>query len=300
MTLHVVLVANAAAGAAERDQVEAACGALGAAATVESVSCESPRDLDAAIADLGDRVLVVAGGDGSLHLAVERLDALAPDRLASTSIGLIPLGTGNDFARGVGLPLDPVEAARAVLDGEPRPVDLLRTDGGHVVVNASHAGLGAVAAERAVELKARFGPVAYPLGALLAGAREEGRELTVTLDGEVLSDGATLMVGVANGPSIGGGTLLAPGAMPDDGLLDVVVVTAVGPVARVAFGAALKAGTHLERDDVRHARGHEVRIAGDPVPHDLDGEYLEPVPSLTYTMDPAAWRLLLPPGRSPA
>lgn len=294
MTLSVVLVANAAAGAAEREEVGAVCATLQEVATVESVDCSSHHDLDAALRDLGDRTLVVAGGDGSLHLAVERLDALAPDRLATTPIGIIPLGTGNDFVRGVGLPLDPVDAARAILAGRPRPVDLLRTDGGHIVVNASHAGLGAVAAERAVELKRTFGPVAYPLGALLAGASERGRELTVTVDGEVVGDGPTLMVGVANGPSIGGGTHLAPTAVTDDGLLDVVVVGAVGPVARVAFGAALKAGRHLERDDVRHARGREVRIAGEPVAHDLDGEYLAPVPSLTYRVDPGAWRLLLP------
>lgn len=300
MTSGIVLVANAAAGATEHEQVAAARAVLSAVATVETVSCESPDDLDAAITDLGDRVLVIAGGDGSLHLAVQRLDALVPDRLAGTAIGLIPLGTGNDFARGVGLPLDPEEAARAVVDGAPRQLDLLRTDAGHLVVNASHAGLGAVAAERASELKPTFGPVSYPLGALLTGAREKGRELVVTLDGEVYSDAQTLMVGVANGPSIGGGTLLAPGAEPDDGLLDVVVVTAVGPVARLAFGAALKAGTHLERDDVRHARGREVRITGEPVAHDLDGEHVEPLPSLTYTVEPAAWRLLLPPATAAA
>lgn len=290
-----VLVANEAAGSAEQEQVEAACAALRAAADVESIACASPQDLDDAIARLDERTLVVAGGDGSLHLAVERLARRDPPLLATTPLGLIPLGTGNDFARGVGLPLDPVQAAEAVLRGAPRRLDLLWTDDGHVVVNASHAGLGARAAERAAELKPTLGPAAYPVGALLAGLAEGRHELAVTVDTETVSDGPTLMVGIANAPSIGGGTLLAPGARPDDGLLDVVVVRAVGPLARVAFGRALRAGTHLERDDVDRHRGRSVRIAGEPVPHDLDGEYLDPVPSLTYTVDPGAWQLLLSP-----
>lgn len=284
-----VVVTSVAAGSTE-EAVEAAVAELRPAGPVESHLCTDVEELDQRIDALDGRTLVVAGGDGSLHLAVSRLAARGQDGLAATPVGLIPLGTGNDFARGLELPLDPVEAARRCAGGTPRPLDLLTLDDGEVCVNASHAGLGAVAAERADDLKSTLGPLAYPVGALLSAVRTEGWALTVTLDGDVVSDETTLMVGVANGPSIGGGTLLAPGALLDDGLLDVVVVTAVEPTARVAFGTAFKSGRHLERDDVLHARGRQVRVQGDLVAHDVDGELLEERRDATYTIQPGAWR----------
>ncbi|MPZ86707.1 MAG: diacylglycerol kinase [Nitriliruptorales bacterium] len=291
MSRAFVIVANSEAGSSDEAKVEAAQGALRAAGPVAVVACGSPDDLDKALGGLEGRTLVVAGGDGSLHLAVQRLQAIDPEELASTPIGLIPLGTGNDFARGLGLPLDPTEAAKRCLQGGSRRLDLLITDDGQVVVNASHAGLGALAAEQAEGLKPRLGPAAYPLGALIAGAGEAG-DLTVTVDGQVLSQGPTLMVGIANGPFIGGGAALAPDAQPDDGLFDVVVSTAVAPMARIAFAAALRNGRHLERDDVLHRRGTRVRIAGDPVPHDMDGEVIQARRSLEYRVVPGAWQLL--------
>ena len=100
------------------------------------------------------------------------------------------------------------------------------------------------------------------------------------------------MVGVANAPCVGGGTRLCPLARPDDGLLDIVVVTAVGPAARVAFGAALRNQTHLDREDVLHRRGRGVTIAGEPVAHVLDGELAADMSSCTYTIRPGAWNLV--------
>lgn len=290
MTDGLLLVTNSSAGSSEDEEIEAALTVLRRSGQVQVTPCDGPEDLDQAIDRLDGSALVVAGGDGSLHLAVNRLHEKG--RLADVTVGLIPLGTGNDFARGLGVPLDPADAARACIGGGVRRLDLATTDLGPVMVNASHAGLGAIAAEKSERLKPRLGPLSYPLGALLAGVTESGYQLEVAVDGQVVSDGPTLMVGIANGPSIGGGTMLAPGALPDDGLLDVVVVTAVGPIARAAFGAALRKGEHLERDDVLHRRGREVRLTGDPVPHDMDGELLEGRERVTYTVVPDAWQFL--------
>ncbi len=102
------------------------------------------------------------------------------------------------------------------------------------------------------------------------------------------------MVGVGNGKTIGGGTPLCPHAAPDDGLLDVVVVNATGAAARVAFAAALRTGRHLERGDVHHARGREVRISGDSVAHNVDGEVSDEVRERSYRLVPSAWSLLAP------
>lgn len=287
-----LVVASGKAGSAQNKQVELAAGALAVHGPTELVLSEDTDQLDHALDRVDGRALVVAGGDGSLHLVVQRLW----DRgtLGTTTLALIPLGTGNDFARGLGLPLDPLQAAEAVGRGRPRRLDLLVDEEGGLVVNVAHAGLGADAAEDAKALKGRLGPLAYPIGALMAAVQDEGWELEVSVDGTPVGAQAELMVGVGNGKTIGGGTPLCPLASPDDGLLDVVVVNATGAAARVAFGAALRKGKHLERDDVHHARGREVRISGDAVRHNVDGEVSDELTTRTYRVAPGSWSLLAP------
>jgi diacylglycerol kinase family enzyme len=288
-----LLLASAKAGSADADAVEAARSALAEAGECEPVTTATPEELDAALAGAGRRRVVVAGGDGSLHLVVSRLRARG--ELASADLALVPLGTGNDLARALGIPLDPVEAARLALSGTPRPLDLLVDDAGGVAVNAVHLGIGAEAAQRAARLKPRLGPLAYPLGAVAAGFRATGTRLRVEVDGRLVTDRRVLMVGIANGPGIGGGTALHPDAVPDDGLLDVMVSTAVRPFARVGFGAALQAGTHLSSPHVRSARGREVVVTGGPVEVNSDGELGDTSTGRrTWRVEPAAWRLVRP------
>jgi diacylglycerol kinase family enzyme len=287
-----LVIANAHAGSVEREALDAAVGVLSAAAPTEVHMSTDPAALDAALTGLDGRVPVVAGGDGSLHLVVNRLRRMG--RLDQLPVGLLPFGTGNDFARAAGIPLDPLAAAVALTTARPRRFDLLEDDTGRVVVNAAHAGLGAEAAAAAADHKPRLGPLAYPLGALLAGLREEGWALRVSLDGTPCATGERLlMVGVANGPTIGGGTPLCPMARADDGRLDVVAVAAIGPAARVGFAAALRAGTHLDRDDVHHLQGTRVQVSGEPVRHDVDGELDGEVTDRGYLVLPGAWSLLV-------
>lgn len=289
-----LLLASAQAGSAEDDAIEAARAVLAEAGPVELVSTATPEELDRALDACGSRSLVVAGGDGSLHLAVTRLRARG--ELADRPIALVPLGTGNDLARALGLPLDPAEAARLVLTGRHLPMDLLADDAGGIVINAVHVGVGAEAAARAGRLKPLVGLLAYPLGAVFAGLRSTGWRLRVEVDGKVLADDhrRSLMVGIGNGPSIGGGTPLLPHACPDDGLLDVVVSRATGPLARVRYGNALREGSHLTDPDVRTARGRTVTISGEPVGVNADGELGDQVTRRTWTVEPGAWSLLRP------
>ncbi|HEX6418689.1 MAG TPA: diacylglycerol kinase family protein [Acidimicrobiales bacterium] len=287
-----VILANAAAGSADEEAVGAAAARLRSAGPVDVVATGSDGEIDAVLGDVDGRVLVVAGGDGSVHAAVARLRAL--DLAGTVGVGLVPLGTGNDLARGTGIPPDPAAAADLVATGRARPADLVVDDAGGVVVNAVHAGLGAEAADRSESLKGALGPLAYPLGALIAGVREPGWELEVAADGAVVHRGPALMVGVGNGPSIGGGTELFPGAAIDDGRADLVVVTAVGAAARAAFAAALRSGDHLGRDDVVALRATDVAVSGDAVRHNADGEVSDAVGRRRYRVEPAAWRLIRP------
>ena len=288
-----VVLANASAGSADDEVVAAVADRLRTAGAVDVARTGADADVDAVLGGLDGRSLVVAGGDGSIHTAVARLRAL--DLAGSVDVGLVPLGTGNDLARGAGIPTEALDAADLVASGrEARPTDLVVDDAGGVVVNAAHAGLGAEAAERATGLKDSLGPLAYPLGALIAGVRESGWDLRVVADGTVVHEGPALMVGIGNGSSIGGGTELFPGAVLDDGLVDLVVATAVGPAARAAFGAALRTGDHLDRDDTLVRRAAEVTISGDPVRHNADGEVGDEIERRRYTVEPGAWRLVRP------
>ncbi|TFV60169.1 diacylglycerol kinase [Geodermatophilus sp. DF01-2] len=302
-TAGLLVVVNRSAGSAE-DEVDAALTELQAAAEVTVVATADAAELEAALAGRDGRRLVVLGGDGSVHAVARALDR-AGELDPAEPVGIVACGTGNDLARTLRLPLDPVQGAAAVLAGRPRPLDLLDDDAGGLVVNAVHAGVGARAGAQADRLKERIGVAAYPVGAALAGVSSPGWPLRVEVDGRVaahpaegwVADGTRdlLMLGVCTGRSIGGGTPLAPHAEPDDGLADVVVSVATGPVARAAFAAALTSGTHVDRPDVLVLRGRQVSVTGGPVDLDADGEVEEGVPQRTWRVRRHGWSVLVPP-----
>lgn len=291
----ILVIANATAGSGAEETTATVEEILSADADVTVVRPDGPEALAAVLADRHGREVAVLGGDGSLHLAVQRL--YERGELDTTPLGLVPLGTGNDFARTMGLPLDPADAAQIIAQGNLRRLDLVVDDAGGVVVNAAHVGVGAEAGKEAKDLKPRLGKLAYAAGAAVAGTRAEGWRLGVAVDGRVVNDRRTrvLMVGIGNGISVGGGTKLAPDARPDDGLIDVVVSRALGPVARVAYAAQMAVGRHVNRDDVVAVRGREVRIAGEPVPVNTDGELGDPITHRSWRVVPGAWQLYAPP-----
>jgi diacylglycerol kinase family enzyme len=299
----LLVVVNGTAGTTDDDSVETAVAALRAGADVTVAPTADREELLATVSGRDGRRLVIVGGDGSVHAAVRALDgagALDP----AEPVGIIPRGTGNDLARTLGLPLDPAEAAAVVLTGAPRPLDLVRDEVGGLVVNAVHAGVGARAGAEAARFKDRLGTAAFPLGAAIAGVTSPGWPLRIEVDGRVVTheragwaaDGSTdvLMLAVCTGPTIGGGTPLAPGARLDDGLAEVVVCTATGPVARAAFATALRGGRHVDRDDVLVVRGRQATFSGEPVDLNADGELEEAVASRTWRVQSRAWSVLVP------
>jgi YegS/Rv2252/BmrU family lipid kinase len=292
----LLVLVNRSAGTADDESVGAAVAELRRDADVTVTATGDEAELDEAVAARGDRRVVVVGGDGSVHAVVRALDrpgALDP----ADPVGIVPLGTGNDLARALRLPLDPVAAARLVLSGSPRPLDLLRDDAGGIVLNAVHAGVGTRAYAAAARVKPVLKRASFPVGAVLAGLTATGWDLRVEVDGQaVVGEGAeqVLMAAVCNGPTIGGGRPMAPDARLDDGLADVVVCTATGPLARTAFAVALLRGRHGARDDVLVVRGREVTFAGTPVVLDADGELTEPVPARTWRVHRHAWAVHAP------
>lgn len=310
----LLLITNAAAGSADSGAVEAALEVLRASAEVEVVATQGVDELREALRRRGGRAVVVAGGDGSLHAligALDDLDELAPSGDGATAgpvVGLLPLGTGNDFSRALGLPRDPRAAAEVIVHGHAVDTDVLRDDSGVLVVNVAHLGVGADAGERAAPWKARvsrvrLGVLGYAVGAVVALLTTDGWRLRVLADGRDLTPGRRriLQVAIANGRTIGGGAAIAPEADASDGLADVTVSFATGPLARMAYGMAMRRGRHRDRDDVLQLRAREVRVRAlrGRFTVNSDGELCEPVRERTWRVERAAYRMLVPAASPP-
>ncbi|MEJ7630499.1 MAG: diacylglycerol kinase family protein [Nocardioidaceae bacterium] len=297
----ITLITNASAGSSDQAALAEAVKVLEAAAPVAVVSADDRAGTERLLADLSGS-LVIAGGDGSLHAIIGTLHRNG--RLGHVLIGLVPLGTGNDFARGVGFPLDdPAAASRVFLEGVRREVDVIRDESGGVVVNAVHLGVGADAGREAQPWKAKLGKVGYLLGAVVAGVRTPGYRVRVVADAEVLADGRRrlLQVAVGNGAFVGGGTPLIPDADPHDGSLDVLVSFAVAPLERLRYAVRLRRGSHGRSETVVTTRAREVSVAGVGLWLNADGELEGPVTERRWTVEPRAFAMMLPtsPARHP-
>ena len=294
----VLAIGNATAGSATRDAQDTALDVLREHHDVTLVTTSSPDDVDDALADHGDAgIVVVLGGDGSLHTVVAALHAAG--RLADVAVGLVPLGTGNDFARTLDLPTDPADAAAVVGAGIERPLDLIVDDEGAVTVNAVHLGAGTDAAIAAQPHKRRFGPIGYTIGALISGFRTQGKHLAITVDGERVPDrGRVLLVAVGNGRFVGGGAALLPEADPSDGLMDVAVVFSHTRRERLMYALSLGLRRHHLREDVDYRRGTDVTVKGPDLRCTNDGEIAEPRAAYTWRMEPGALRMLVPAATS--
>jgi diacylglycerol kinase (ATP) len=290
----LLLITNAEAGGSGDSTLDEALALLRREADVEVARTTNPGELDGVLQRRGGRRLVVAGGDGSLHAVVAAL--YRRNELAKGTLALIPLGTGNDFARGTGIPLETEDAARIALHGEVRPVDLLVNCAGQVVVNAVHFGIGAEAGKQASSWKKWLGRVGYPLGALIAGFTEHGIRLHVEADGEVLADldRKLIQVAIGNGSNVGGGTEITPEASVEDGLADVVVSFSTTPLAKLGYTARLVTGSHEERTDVIMTRASRISISGQDFYCNADGEIYGPEVNHEWHVEPKAFQMTLP------
>lgn len=298
-----LFIANDSAGTSDRASTDAALAVLREAGDVRVVTTSTVDELAEAVADRDGREIVVAGGDGSLNAFVTalcRAEGLGED---PPTVGLIPLGTGNDFARTAQLPRDPAEAARVVVDAPARPVEVLVDDEDRVVTNAVHIGVGEEAGRIAAPWKERLGAVrlgflGYVIGGVAAGFGQKGRHLRVTADDEVVVSGEkrVLQVAVTVGQTVGGGTPIAPHARPGDGRAEVVISQSIAPMERLRYAAHINRGLHTGLDDVITLRASTVTVAG--VRHEVganaDGEALDPAREHTWRVVPDAYRLHTP------
>lgn len=299
-----LVITNRDAGTNDREAIDAAVAVLRRHGEVTVQATGSPDELAEVLAKAEASRVVVAGGDGSIHAVVAALHRRGT--LGHVELGLLPLGTGNDFARTLGIPLDAEEAARALLAATPRAMDLLVDDAGGIVVNNVHLGAGAIAGRHGSRWKERLGAVGvgkvnlgrlgYPIGAAITAFRPPVLRLRVTVDGETVTDldEPVLMVVLGNGASVGGGTELAPDADPTDGSIDVLIATPEGAGAKARYAAGVLLRRHPEHENVRTLRAEEVTASGTEFWCSADGELSGPVRRRSWRLQPAAYSLLVP------
>lgn len=251
--------------------------------------------LEATRRGLADKphALVVVGGDGMVALGVM---ALAGSRIP---LGIVPSGTGNDVARGLGIPIDNTEAAIELLVRQlglpPRVIDsgVITHAGGETrFACILSAGFDALVNERANTLTRPRGRSRYTVALLIELARLRPIQYRLTLDGVEHVERA-LLVAVANNLSFGGGMKVAPHAELDDGLFDVVLVRPLSRLNFLRIYPRVFAGEHVGDPRVIVHRASRVTIEADGVVAYADGERVGPLP-VTAEVDALSLRVLAP------
>lgn len=262
--------------------------------TIQVVERARPRQEEGATDSL-----VVMGGDGMAHLGVNACAG------TDVNLGVIPAGTGNDFCRGVGIPVSVPAATAVVAAGHSTRVDVNLASGRladgaerrHVGGTVS-TGYDAKVNHRANAISLPLGPLAYGYVALSELATFEPLNYRISIDGDRWQLPA-MLVGVSNSAFFGGGMQIAPGADVTDGLLDVTIIHPVSRATLLRLLPSLYTGRFVKDPAVEQLRAREVVIDGDDMFAMADGELLGEVP-ITVRVEPLHLHLCRPAGVAPA
>ncbi len=244
--------------------------------------------------------IIVVGGDGTIHEAVNGLAGAG----SPVPLGVIPAGTGNDFARNAGIPLDPELAIAKLGQGARRRLDLGRLSfhepGGAersvVFLNSTSVGVSP-AANRHAQRLGRFlpGRLCYVTGGVVALLTEPRRRFTVTEAGGTVHEGSALNITVANGAGFGSGMRISPESSPWDGVLERVIIERVGLVRALLAFSRLRRGAHIGMPEVtvtKTAATTTIESAGSPLHVEADGHDFLAEGRITVSLEPGAIRVL--------
>jgi YegS/Rv2252/BmrU family lipid kinase len=239
----------------------------------------------------GYRFLILGGGDGTVSSVV---DFLAHH---DSVLGLLPLGTANDFARTLDIPQDIEGACKTIAEGKLVDVDL-GLAGDNYYVNVASVGLG-VEATRALSpwLKRSTGPLAYPAAAIRAFLKHEPFSVRMTFpdgDHESVEYDRLLQVAVGNGRFYGGGMVVAPESGIDDSTLDIYAIELGRHRNLLGIARYLRSGDFIKMEGVHHFRTSSVRIETDPeMAVNIDGEVVARTPQ-NFSVARNALNVLVP------
>ncbi len=260
--------------------------------TIEVRVTSEKGDARRFVAETGEvDLLIAAGGDGTLNEVVHGLMDLS--EVARPVLGVVPLGTANDFATGCGIPHDPGKALALCMEGTEVPVDVGKANE-HWFLNAASIGFGAeITATTPPELKNLLGPAAYAvMGAILATNVHHYRGRLTLPDREIAGSGPVAIVG--NGRQAGGGIQVTPRARVDDGLLDVLSVRDIPALALLTAARELQ---ELSPDGeyISYWQTPWTEVyTEEAIPVNLDGEPAQ-FSKVRYEAVPRAIRLIVPP-----
>ena len=255
-------------------------------------------------AEYGADLVVAAGGDGTINEVVNGLYDWIDDRGDGRSpalprLGIVPLGTGNDLAGGLGIRTgDPEGALLGAVAGEPYRVDVGRVNGRYFV-NVSTGGAGAEATDDASpELKRVLGPVAYLVTGVRKFVQLKATRARFTADGKTVFEGGFLIFAVGNAWRTGGGNWVTAEADPADRLLDLCIVDEMSHVDVVRVAPLVRAGRHVHHPKVTYLKVPELLVeAEEEMTVNADGE---PLTARRFEYGLGAHRLTLMVPHAPA
>lgn len=266
---------------------------------VEPASAEETGRQAAWASKEGYDWIVAAGGDGTVHAVV---NGLALD-FAHSRLAVLPLGTGNDLRRTLGIPDDPLEALKLLDGGSERLIDIFRVETAtrcfYGVNTASGGFSGQLQDALTDDMKAAWGPLSYLRGAAAVLPDLTNYQTTIRLDDGPAEPVEALNVIVANGRYAAHGWNVASRANPEDGLLDVVVIR-YGPLIDLTVVAAqLLTGDYLDSGQVTLRQARRVQVESSPrMWFSVDGELIGDEP-VTFTTIPRALRVVVGPDYRP-
>ena len=277
--MRILLLENPRSGGASRrknaSKLESLLKAEGARVTVESPgSAEAMRERAARVRREEHDVLMVSGGDGTLHAVVNGLVRVA--REDRPALAVLPLGRGNDFAFEIGIRSER-EALEVLAAGSRRLVDLGRTEAG-VFLGIAGAGFDAKAARRAQDTPLLSGSVLYSYAVVRTVLDFRPLAARVRYEGGAY-EGAITFAAVGNTSRYGGGMRIAPEASIDDGLLDLCLVRAISRTTLLRMFPTVFSGRHLSHSSVSYVRTPWVEIETEESSEVFaDGEFLQRTP----------------------
>ncbi|MFI5735575.1 diacylglycerol/lipid kinase family protein [Kribbella sp. NPDC051587] len=255
--------------------------------TVDSYETTCAEDVGRISADVvssGADAVALIGGDGTIHLGAQVLAK------SGMPFGVIPAGTGNDFARGLGVPLkDPAAAADLIVAGQTRTIDLAVAKD-EFITTVVAGGFDSLVNRRANAMSWPKGNARYTVATLAELRTFTPLEYVITIDDQVI-EGPAMLVAVGTGPTYGGGLQICKGADIADGLLDITIIQPVSRLTLLQMFPKLGKGTHLGHPAVRTYRGRSVRIESPGITAYGDGEPLGPLP-VDITIAPGALTVL--------
>lgn len=240
-------------------------------------------------------LVVAAGGDGTINAVVNGLAG----NLTNTRLAVLPLGTGNDFCRTLGLPADPAACVPYLSTERLRPLDLVHVETpsrqSWYINMAAGGNSGQMMEGLSDDIKRRWGPLCYLRGAVDVVTDLVTYRVVLHCDDAPPERFVALNLVLGNGRYSAGGLLVAPKANPEDGLLDLIVILDGSPLDLVGMAAQYLISTYLESDRVLLRRARRVRIESDPViPFSADGDVLPREPA-TFTVHPRALPVVVGP-----